>query len=341
MKNFFPQNSSAKAAFCGLVFLSLCGALLLAFLVPGSAEAATKERIRYYLSDHAGSPMRVITPEGFVVAKYRYAPMGEQLADKAAAGKSARPAFVGGLGESQDLVYLKHRYYNPLLGRFYQPDPVTFLSGGSTQVNRYVYGLNDSYTYSDADGRCPVCVYAAFLVVGAWMASGDIVTAVENPTSGNIMKATVSTEFALAGMGPFRAVLGTGTTLTEVELGKVAVASTTRQALPAPRQIEAAWGASTYRHGGLMTGIEHTMYRHGANSGFTNVSKFAEGTSIRDVSSFVDSALRYGRVTSSGTNAFTVEYNLGGTIGTDIGGSAASSIRVHIRDGIIQTAFPF
>ena len=111
--------------------------------------------------------------------------------------------------------------------------------------------------------------------------------------------------------------------------------------LQAPRQIEAAWGASTYRHGGLMTGIEHVMYRHGPNSGFSNVSRFAEGTRMGDISRYVDSAFRSGTVTGTGRGAYTVEYNLGRTIGTDVAGNAASSIRVHVRDGVIQTAFPF
>jgi hypothetical protein len=113
------------------------------------------------------------------------------------------------------------------------------------------------------------------------------------------------------------------------------------RALPAARQIEAAWGASTYRHGGLMTGIEHIMYRHSASSGFANVSRFAPGTTARNIVGYVDEALRYGTVTQTGPGAFTVEHALGRTIGTNIAGEAASSIRVLVRDGIIQTAFPF
>jgi len=51
--------------------------------------------------------------------------------------------------------------------------------------------------------------------------------------------------------------------------------------LPAARQIEAAWGASTYRHGGLMNGLEHIMYRNSAGSGVANVGRLARraGTS--------------------------------------------------------------
>jgi filamentous hemagglutinin len=113
------------------------------------------------------------------------------------------------------------------------------------------------------------------------------------------------------------------------------------KALPAARKIQAAWGASVYRHGGLMNGIEHIMYRHGANSGFKNVSRFAKGTTARDIKQYVDQALRNGNVTQTSATEFTVEYNIGRVIGTNIPGNPAKWIRVHVRDGIIQTAFPF
>ncbi|MDP2228910.1 MAG: hypothetical protein Q8J78_15695, partial [Moraxellaceae bacterium] len=97
-------------------------ALLGVLLAPAVVEAATKERIRFHVQDHAGSTMRVLTPEGFVVAKYRYSPFGEQLADKVATADRVRSAYVSGIQERNDLLYLKHRYYNPVIGRFYQPD---------------------------------------------------------------------------------------------------------------------------------------------------------------------------------------------------------------------------
>ncbi|MBC7206358.1 MAG: filamentous hemagglutinin N-terminal domain-containing protein [Methyloversatilis sp.] len=111
--------------------------------------------------------------------------------------------------------------------------------------------------------------------------------------------------------------------------------------LQGPRKIEARWGASTYRHGGLMTGIEHIMYRHGPDSGFSNVSRFADGTRMGDISRYVDSALRSGTVIDEGRGAYTVEYDLNRIIGTNIAGNPASRIRVHVRHGVIQTAFPF
>ncbi|MGW9064026.1 hemagglutinin repeat-containing protein [Achromobacter animicus] len=113
------------------------------------------------------------------------------------------------------------------------------------------------------------------------------------------------------------------------------------KALPGPRQIEASWSASTYNKGGLMTGIEHVFYRHGPESRFSNVSKFSQGTSLKDVSSYVDSALRYGKVSPNGPGGYVIEYNAGKVIGTNSTGVPTSTIKVNVRGGVIQTAFPF
>ena len=56
---------------------------------------------------------------------------------------------------------------------------------------------------------------------------------------------------------------------------------------------------------------------------------------------YVDDALRYGTVTETRAGSYTVEYALGRTIGTNLAGEAATSIRVFVRNGIIQTAPPF
>ncbi|WP_318011465.1 DUF637 domain-containing protein [Pseudomonas chaetocerotis] len=122
--------------------------------------------------------------------------------------------------------------------------------------------------------------------------------------------------------------------------GTVGVADDAIKALPGPRQIDASWSASTYNKGGLMTGIEHVFYRHGPDSGFSNVSKFSQGTSLKDVSSYVDSALRYGKVSPNGPGGYVIEYNAGKIIGTNAAGAPTSTIKVNVRDGVIQTAFP-
>ncbi|WP_235809777.1 hypothetical protein [Pseudomonas syringae group genomosp. 3] len=129
--------------------------------------------------------------------------------------------------------------------------------------------------------------------------------------------------------------------LADGEKGIGAAVDDTIKALPAPRQIDASWSASTYKKGGLMTGIEHVFYRHGPDSGFTNVSKFSQGTSVKDVSSYVDNALRYGKVTPNGPSGHIIEYSAGKVIGTSVSGAPTSTIKVNVRDGVIQTAFPY
>ncbi len=123
--------------------------------------------------------------------------------------------------------------------------------------------------------------------------------------------------------------------------GTGAVVDDTIKALPAPRQIDASWSASTYNKGDLMTGIEHVFYRHGPDSGFANVSKFSQGTSVKDVSSYVDNALKYGKVTPNGPGGHVIEYNAGKVIGTNVSGAPTSTIKINVRDGVIQTAFPY
>ncbi|QHF10610.1 sugar-binding protein [Pseudomonas syringae UB303] len=123
--------------------------------------------------------------------------------------------------------------------------------------------------------------------------------------------------------------------------GTGAVVDDTIKALPAPRQIDASWSASTYKKGGLMTGIEHVFYRHGPDSGFSNVSKFSQGTSVKDVSSYVDNALRYGKVTPNGPGGHVIEYNAGKVIERSVSGAPTSTIKINVRNGVIQTAFPY
>jgi hypothetical protein len=111
------------------------------------------------------------------------------------------------------------------------------------------------------------------------------------------------------------------------------------RALPAARQVNATWGGlQSYRHGtGHMTAIEHINYRHAFDSGFSNVSRFAQGTRAADIRNYVDDALRYGSVRGNGS---TVVHDLGRTIGYDQAGNAVTGIQVWIRDGVIRTAYP-
>ncbi|GEM_PF-6844229 len=104
------------------------------------------------MTDNCGSTYNAVIDQGVVSQSYQYAPFGQQLQYKKPSNLKNPNAFVGGIQDAGDLVYLKQRHYNPVLGRFYQPDPITFLSGGHGQTNRYQYGWNDTFSFSDANG---------------------------------------------------------------------------------------------------------------------------------------------------------------------------------------------
>lgn len=86
-----------------------------------------------------------------------------------------------------------------------------------------------------------------------------------------------------------------------------------------------------------MTPIEHINYRHAFNSGFDNVSRFAQETGPRQIQGYVDEAVRYGNVTQGGTS---IRHNLGRVIGYDQTGNPVSGIQVWVRDGYIRSAYP-
>ncbi|MFL0083941.1 hypothetical protein V2647_08395 [Tenacibaculum maritimum] len=89
------------------------------------------------------------------------------------------------------------------------------------------------------------------------------------------------------------------------------------------RSVEASWG-------------KHFNYRHAFNSGFENVSRFSQGTSVNMIKDYISQALKYGTPINGG-----FEYTFGNAIGTNMNGGAAFSIRVFVRDGWVRTASPF
>jgi RHS repeat-associated protein len=120
-----------------------------------------------------------------------------------------------------------------------------------------------------------------------------------------------------------------------VPVGPAYAANGGIKALPSGPRITAQWGANTYRHGGHMSTIEHIHYRHAYNSGFQGVSRFAQGTSARDIKGYVDHVLRNGTVTDRGMIG-----DVGRIIGYDRAGNPVSGLEVIVRDGMIKTAYP-
>ena len=148
MKNLMKNNNMQP----NKIWLITVQLIVLSLFLVLSQLTLAKDRIQYHIQNFDGSTLKVINEQGVVSQSYQYAPFGQQLQYKKPSNLKDPNAFVGGVQDADDLVYLKQRHYNPVLGRFYQPDPVTFIMKGHGQTNRYQYGWNDSYSFSDRFG---------------------------------------------------------------------------------------------------------------------------------------------------------------------------------------------
>lgn len=152
MKNLIKNNNMQS----NKIWLITVQLIVLSLFLVLSQLTLAKDRIQYHVQNFDGSTLKVINEQGVVSQSYQYAPFGQQLQYKKPSNLKNPNAFVGGVQDAGDLVYLKARHYNPVLGRFYQPDPVTYIMKGHGQTNRYQYGWNDSYSFRDPDGKLTV-----------------------------------------------------------------------------------------------------------------------------------------------------------------------------------------
>ena len=102
--------------------------------------------------DHLGS-VRALAKGATLHQRANFVPYGERF--ESVSLELEALGFIGerhddGAGES-GLIYLNARYYDPVLGRFIQPDPLDPTIPG-VGVNRYAYASNNPIMFSDPLG---------------------------------------------------------------------------------------------------------------------------------------------------------------------------------------------
>ena len=116
------------------------------------AEYNDKSGFSYVHTDALGSPVARTSPSGSLLSRTLYEPYGATASGSLPPGNTL--GFTGHLNDAQTgLVYMQQRYYDPVAGRFLSVDPVTTDAGSGGNFNRYVYGMNSPYRYTDPDGR--------------------------------------------------------------------------------------------------------------------------------------------------------------------------------------------
>ena len=104
----------------------------------------------YLHTDALGSPIAKTNSSGTAVETSEYEPYGDLL-NRANDDRAGYTGHVMDAGSG--LTYMQQRYYDPQIGRFLSVDPVTADAAGGTNFNRYWYGNNNPYKFTDPDGR--------------------------------------------------------------------------------------------------------------------------------------------------------------------------------------------
>jgi RHS repeat-associated protein len=121
------------------------------------------EKVFFYHTDPAGTPLAMTDSNGTVVWRADYRPFGEEQSIMGSGDNDRR--FVGKEKDTETgLQYFGARYMKDEIGRFITVDPVGPVDPRTSKtnysmltnpqrLNRYAYSLNNPYRYIDPDGR--------------------------------------------------------------------------------------------------------------------------------------------------------------------------------------------
>lgn len=161
-----------------LVLLVALSSVLVMGAVSNTHAATTLEAGQYvifYHNDLLGSPAVVTDHNGNTLWHEHSDPYGRARDRVSETGEEfqhdrveSRKGYTGHLkDEGSDLVYMKARFYDPQIGRFYSNDPVGFQANAPMMFNRYAYANNNPYRYVDPDGRNAVTAFGGAIYESA------------------------------------------------------------------------------------------------------------------------------------------------------------------------------
>ncbi len=122
-------------------------------------QATGTSTTRSLHQDHLGSVQAATDPSGNVTAQASYEPLGRTV-DYANPG-SFTPNVLGSIrlgfteqatDSTLQLIDMKGRMYDPAIGRFLTPDPVTQEPARSESLNPYSYAWNNPMKWVDPSG---------------------------------------------------------------------------------------------------------------------------------------------------------------------------------------------
>ncbi len=128
------------------------GLFLTVFLLTltGSVRAQTSTK-HYYYTDPQGTVLAKADAQGNIVERYEYTPYGVSVPSVGTVPNG--PGYTGHVHDPEsNLVYMQHRYYDPVMGRFLSRDAVPPQPGNLAYINRYAYVGNNPIMHTDPSG---------------------------------------------------------------------------------------------------------------------------------------------------------------------------------------------
>lgn len=121
---------------------------ILMLLTMGVAHSQT-DKVTYVYTDPQGTPLAEADENGNITATFDYRPYGSQALGSPPNG----PGYTGHVNDPDiGLVYMQHRYYDPVVGRFLSPDALPPKPGDLNYTNRYAYVGNNPVMRTDPFG---------------------------------------------------------------------------------------------------------------------------------------------------------------------------------------------
>jgi RHS repeat-associated protein len=129
-------------------------------------QSGASDAIYYVHSDHLGSVLSLTDANGSVKFKATYDAWGKQTVSNSTFAFHRGYTGHEHMAEFK-LINMNGRIYDPLLGRFFSPDPYVQMPEFSQSFNRYTYCYNNPMKFTDPDGENPLIIFA--IIAGAYL----------------------------------------------------------------------------------------------------------------------------------------------------------------------------
>lgn len=131
-------------------------------------ETGDSAKFYYTYTDYKGSVLTLTDENGKIVERYAYDPWGKRKNPENKSMSDNRTSFITTRGftgnehlEEFGCINMNGRVYDPVTAQFFSADPYITYSYNWLNYNRYSYGLNNPFRYSDPSGNNPIAIAAA------------------------------------------------------------------------------------------------------------------------------------------------------------------------------------